>query len=154
MDANLRTKDQRFGEAVTEIMKWITNCLKLTSPTQRLEMLKLDFEKDVFREAVEFALKLRRQHSELKLIIPMSISRGIKSIAIAKTLRAPNSEQHMLKVCIGPQIRKVVPQSSTCEAYEGVISEAEFAEVLVQLQLTKGIYSSNETQEAENIEVD
>ena len=113
MDANLRTEDQRFGEAVTEIMKWITSCLKLASPIQQLETLKLDFEKDVLREAVDFALKLRRQNSELKLIIPLSISRGVRSTALDKTLRARNSEQQMLKVCIGPQITKVVPQSRT-----------------------------------------
>jgi hypothetical protein len=129
VDANLRTEDQRFGDAVTEIMTWITSCLQLASPTQQLETLKLDFEKDVLRESVNFALKLRRQNSELKLIIPMSISRGMRSIALVTTLGEPNSEQNMLKICIGPQIKKVVPRSSNCEAYEGVVFEAEFAEV-------------------------
>ena len=110
-------------------MKWITSCLHLASPTQQVETLKLDFEKDVLREAVDFALKLRRQNSELKLIIPLSISRGVRSTALGKTLRARNSELQMLKVCIGPQLTKVVPQSRTSEAFEGVILEAEFAEV-------------------------
>ena len=50
MDASLRTEDQCFGEAVTEMMEWITSCLKLACPIQQLEMLKLDFEKDVLRE--------------------------------------------------------------------------------------------------------
>ena len=154
MDASLHTEDQCFGEAVTEIMEWITSCLKLACPIQQLETLKLDFEKDVLREAVDFALKLRRQNSELKLIIPLSISRGVKSTALNKTLRARNSELQMLKVCIGPQLTKVVPQSRTSEAFEGVILEAEFAEVPFQPYIPEGKYSRNNTREAEDFEVD
>lgn len=135
-------------------MKWITNCLQLADPTPQLEVLKLDFETQVLREAVNFALKLRRQNSAIDLIVPRSISRGLRSIALAKALKAAESEQSMVKVCVGPQMKKYVPQLGTRMAHEGVIFEAEFTDVPFQRWFPDGICSCNNGQQAEDIEVD
>lgn len=136
-------------------MEWIIQSLQLAASTEQLDVLKIDLETQVLKDAVEFALKLRRQNGEIYLSIPQSISRALsKRPALAKTLTTVGSKQNMVRLCIGPQMKKHVPQTVVQEAAEDIISEADFMDVPLPRWISARTGPNTNAQHAEDSEID